>query len=74
MNIEDFKALKEGTILYDAKYSRINRRHETVTVIEHSKDGRGIILRDGLGNELYAYSDCWGFDVMPHDESSLPFY
>ena len=74
MTLQQFKQLEAGTVLYDGKYSSRRGRHETVIVIDHSKDGSGIVLRDDIGDSVYSYDNHWNYDVMPDDVSSLPFY
>ncbi len=74
MTLEEFKQLKEGQILYDAKLSKRYRKHITALVQGHDKFGGGIKLYSDGMEELVPYDDYLLFDLMPDDVSSLPFY
>ena len=74
MTLQQFKDLKEGQLLYDAKLSRRYRRHVTTLVRGHDKHDGGIKLYSDGVEELIPYDDYLFFDVMPEDTSQLPFY
>ena len=74
MTLEEFKHLKDGIVLYDAKQSRRYRRHITAIVQGHDKCGEGVNMYCEDIEEIVSYRDHLMWDIMPDDVSSLPFY
>ncbi len=73
MTEKQFRELEEGTQLYDAKLSRRYGRHVTATAQGYDKVSGDLLMYSEGIEEQVSMADHLMWDIMPDDESSLPF-